>query len=157
MTNGRSSRLEVFCKNDVLKNFANSQESTCVGVSFLKKLQAFSLQLYWRRNSDAGVFLWILENFGILDFCEFHYTSGGCSWKLFIVTFIFVGAKDKLLTSETINTLNLLSLAKQNKHCSKSKKYVPKITLHKSYDFLEGPWQLEELIKAKKLNLCLSD
>ena len=77
--------------------------------------------------------------------------------KVVYRNFIFVGAKDKLLTSETVNTLNLLSLAKQNKHCTKSKKYVPNITLHKSYDFLEGPGQVEELIEAKKLNLCLSD
>ena len=32
---------EVFYKKAVLKNFANSKESTCVGVSFLTKFQAW--------------------------------------------------------------------------------------------------------------------
>ena len=30
----RSSRLKIFFKISVLKNFADSQENTCVGVSF---------------------------------------------------------------------------------------------------------------------------
>ena len=34
----RSSRPEVFCKSDVLKNFVKSQENTCVGVSFFNKV-----------------------------------------------------------------------------------------------------------------------
>ena len=38
----------------------NSQENTCARVSFLIKLQ---LQLYWKRDSGTGVFLWILRNF----------------------------------------------------------------------------------------------
>ena len=35
----RGSRPEVFCKRGVLRNFANTQENTCVRVSFLIKLQ----------------------------------------------------------------------------------------------------------------------
>ena len=42
---GRSSRPEVFCKS-VLRILQNSQENTCVTVSFLIKLQASGLQLY---------------------------------------------------------------------------------------------------------------
>ena len=36
---------------------------TCARVSFLIKLQAWGLQLYQKRDSGAGVFLWILSNF----------------------------------------------------------------------------------------------
>ena len=50
--------LEVF-----LKTSQNSQESTCFGVSFLIKIQAGGLQLYWKIDSNTGVFLWILRNF----------------------------------------------------------------------------------------------
>ena len=41
----------------------NSQESTCARASFLMKMQASGLQLYSKRDSDTGVFLWILWNF----------------------------------------------------------------------------------------------
>ena len=44
----RSSRPEVFCKRGALRNFSNSQENTCVRVSFLIKLQASML---WRKNN----------------------------------------------------------------------------------------------------------
>ena len=44
-------------KNVVLKFLQNSQENTCVGVSFLIKLQALGLQLYLKRDSGVGVFL----------------------------------------------------------------------------------------------------
>ena len=38
-------RKQVFCKNGVLEYL---QENTCTGVSFLIKLQAIGLQLYWK-------------------------------------------------------------------------------------------------------------
>ena len=38
----------------------NSQENTCIRVSFLIKLLALGLPLYWKRDSGTGVFLWIL-------------------------------------------------------------------------------------------------
>ena len=57
----RSSRSEIFCKKDVLRNFANLQESTCARVYFLIKLQASDLKLYWKRDAGTGVFLWILR------------------------------------------------------------------------------------------------
>ena len=41
----------------------NSQEKICGRVSFLIKLQARGLQLHLKRDSGAGVFLWILQNF----------------------------------------------------------------------------------------------
>ena len=55
-----SSRPEVFCKKSVLRILQNSQENTCVRVSFLIKLQASGLQLYSKRDSSTGVFLSIL-------------------------------------------------------------------------------------------------
>ena len=41
----------------------NSYENTCARVSFLIKLQARGLQLYYEREPGKGVFLWILRNF----------------------------------------------------------------------------------------------
>ena len=35
----------------------NSHENTCARVSFLIELQALGLQLYYKRDSGAGVFL----------------------------------------------------------------------------------------------------
>ena len=55
--NTRSSRPEVFCKKVFLEISQNSQENTCASVSFLIKLQ-----VYLKRGSGTGVFLWILWN-----------------------------------------------------------------------------------------------
>ena len=44
-------------KNVLLEISQNSQENTCVRVSFLIKLQALGLQLYYKRDSGKGVFL----------------------------------------------------------------------------------------------------
>ena len=55
--------LNVFGKNVFLKISQNLQENTCTTVSFLIKLQASDLQLYQKRDSGTGVFLWILQNF----------------------------------------------------------------------------------------------
>ena len=54
----RSSRPEVFSEIS-----QHSQENTCARVSFLIKLQAWGLQLYQKRDSGTGVFLWILQSF----------------------------------------------------------------------------------------------
>ena len=59
----RSGCQEVFCKKSVLKNLQNSQENTCIGVSFLIKLQTWDFQLYWKRDSGTGIFQWILQSF----------------------------------------------------------------------------------------------
>ena len=42
------------------KNSQNSLENTWAGVSFLMKLQSSGLQIYYKRNSDTGVPLWVL-------------------------------------------------------------------------------------------------
>ena len=41
----------------------NSQENPCARVSFLIKLQASGLQLYYKRDSGTGIFTWLLWNF----------------------------------------------------------------------------------------------
>ena len=46
-----------------LKISQYSQEKTCVGVSFLMKMQAVSPVTLLKRDSTTGVFLWILRNF----------------------------------------------------------------------------------------------
>ena len=43
-------------KKMFLEILENSQEKTCAGVSFLKKLQTSILQLYWKRHSGISVF-----------------------------------------------------------------------------------------------------
>ena len=52
----RSSRTEVFCKKDVLRNVAKFTENPCARVSLIKLL-ASGLQLYLKRDSGAVVFL----------------------------------------------------------------------------------------------------
>ena len=49
-------RPEVFCKKGVFENFANSQESTSVRVSFLIKFQALGLQLYFKKETLTQAF-----------------------------------------------------------------------------------------------------
>ena len=44
-------------KKVFLEILQNSQENTCVGVSFLTKLQASALQLYYERDPGTDVFL----------------------------------------------------------------------------------------------------
>ena len=46
-----------------LEILQNLQENACGRASFLIKLQAWGLQLYEKRDSGTGVFLWILRNF----------------------------------------------------------------------------------------------
>ena len=45
----------------VLKNFAKFIGNTCARVYFKIKLQVLCKQLYWKRDSGTGVFLWIFE------------------------------------------------------------------------------------------------
>ena len=54
----------------------NSQKNTGARASFLIKLQASALQLYWKRDSSTGVFLWILWDF--YDQLFLQNSSGGC-------------------------------------------------------------------------------
>ena len=42
-------------KKEFLKISPNSRENTCAGVSFLIKIRAWGLQLYFKRDSNKGV------------------------------------------------------------------------------------------------------
>ena len=59
----RSSRSEVFCKKGARKNFSQFTGNTCARASFLLKLQAWGLQLYYKGDSGTYVFMWISRNF----------------------------------------------------------------------------------------------
>ena len=61
------------CSENVFLGISqNLQENTCARVSFLIKL--------WKKDSDKGVFLWILQNF---KEHFFHRTPlGDCFWPL---------------------------------------------------------------------------
>ena len=48
-------------KKEFLEISQNSQEKVCVPSSFLIKLLASGLQLYWKRDSGTDIFLWILR------------------------------------------------------------------------------------------------
>ena len=61
-TNIRSSHPKTFCEKGVLKNFAKFTEKHLCQSLFLIKLQGSGLQLYWKRDSGTGVFLWFLLN-----------------------------------------------------------------------------------------------
>ena len=72
----------VLSKKVLLKILQNSQENTCARLSFSIKLQALFLQLYGKRDSGTGVFLWILRNFKkhlfyrtLLDDCFYSYLA----------------------------------------------------------------------------------
>ena len=53
----------ILSKKLFLKILQISQENNCARVSFLIKLQASGLQLYYKRDSGTGVLLWNLRNF----------------------------------------------------------------------------------------------
>ena len=56
--------LTVILQKIVLAVSLNSEEENCAGVTFLIKLQAFSLQLFWKKTAAKlflwKIFLWIL-------------------------------------------------------------------------------------------------
>ena len=58
----KSNQQDVFYKKN-LKILQYSQEKTCVGVSFLVKMQAFRSTTLLNEDSNTGVFLTILPNF----------------------------------------------------------------------------------------------
>ena len=58
----------------------NSQQSISVGIFFLIKLNSVDLQLHEKRDSSAGVFLWILQIRKNTFFSKHHQTDGSnCS------------------------------------------------------------------------------
>ena len=62
-----------------LENCKIYRKTLCARVSFSIKFQASGLQLYYKRDPDTGVFLWILRNFEEHLFLQ--NTSGGCFYN----------------------------------------------------------------------------
>ena len=52
----------MFCKNVCLNFFPIFRGKHMCRNLFFIRLQAYSLQLYWKRDSDKGLFRWILRN-----------------------------------------------------------------------------------------------
>ena len=73
----RSSRPELFSKKVFLRILQNWQEKTCVVVSFLKKLHALNVQVYWKGDSGTDLFVWILQK--VYEYLCYN-TSSGCIW-----------------------------------------------------------------------------
>ena len=75
----------MFCKKGVLKNFAKSQEKTCISVSFLIKLQGsacnFIKKELWHRffpvNFAKTIFFaelfWVTASVNLIRFCGHNY------------------------------------------------------------------------------------
>ena len=75
----RSSHRRCLLKKAFWKISQNSQENTCSSVSFLIKLRAWGLQLYWKRDSGTGVFP---VNFA--KFLRTRILKNICEWLLLI-------------------------------------------------------------------------
>ena len=79
-----------FVKKVFLEISQNLQENACAScarVSFLIKLQASGLHIYWKRDSATGVFRWILRNLqntsGVC-LCNFNCCIMNCSFELIL-------------------------------------------------------------------------
>ena len=106
----------MFCIKKIFSKISqNSQESICVGVSFLRKLQAEDQQPYWKRNSGAGVFQWLLQNFSKTAF--YRIPLGDCFFMLerwawsFIFTMVYERKRllERILFSYTLSDFNCIN------------------------------------------------
>ena len=59
----RSSRLDVFCKTVVLKNFTKITEKHLCPSLFFNKVAGLRPATLSKRDSGTGIFLWILRNY----------------------------------------------------------------------------------------------
>ena len=78
----------------------NSQENTCVRVSFLTKLQVLACKLIKKlikSNSGTGVFLWILRNFK--EHLFYRTPTDDCFWSQPVETILDVKAAIKKVFS----------------------------------------------------------
>ena len=96
----------VLWKKVFLKLSKNSQENTCARVSFLIKLQASGLRLYWKRDSGTGVFLWI-EISKDTFFTEHLWTTASKMWILYL-------SLSKLWILYLLRKKNMFSISRKN-------------------------------------------
>ena len=75
---GGSSRLEVFCRKDVLRNFAKLTGKYLCHCLFLNKVAGLRPVTLLKKRPWPGAFLWILQNFQKHLFLQNTY--GGCFW-----------------------------------------------------------------------------
>ena len=80
----------VFHKKKLFSNILwYSQENTCVGVSFLVKLQAFRPVTILKRDSNTDIFLWISGNLQEHQFWRAFANGCFCNFgKYFVRTFL---------------------------------------------------------------------
>ena len=79
---------KVFHKKLFLKKSQYSQENTCVGISFLIKMQAFRAPALLTRGSNAGVFCEHWEIFKNTCFEE-HLQTAASDWKFHLNFFLY--------------------------------------------------------------------
>ena len=70
LTNIQKQPPEVLCKKEFIKILPNSRKTPVPEPLFLNKVVGLSLQLFLKRDSSAGVFLWISRNFKNTFFTE---------------------------------------------------------------------------------------
>ena len=78
---------EVFCKNDVLENFANFLGKHLCWSLFSIKLQAFISVTLLKRDFNTGVFCWILRKFKER---LFWWTSVNDCFYVFPIRYLYV-------------------------------------------------------------------
>ena len=74
----RSSRPEVFCKKDVLRNFVKFTRKYLWKSLFFNKVAGWGLQLYFKKRLWHRCFPVNLQNFYLLEHLFLQNTSGGC-------------------------------------------------------------------------------
>ena len=77
----RSRHQRFSIKKVLLRILHNSQESTCASVCILINLQAWGLELYLKRESGTGVFLWYFSKFLRTSFSEKVVASANIFFK----------------------------------------------------------------------------
>ena len=77
----RSSYLEVFCKKDIFKNFTKFKGKHRYRSLFFNKVPGFQPAILLKRDSSAGVSMWILWNCEKYSF--FRPSANGCFKMVF--------------------------------------------------------------------------
>ena len=108
-----------------LKILQTSQENNCARVSFLIELQASCPELYQKRDSGTGVFLWIWQNFLEHHFYRTHLVAASDSVKHLWWTAFTKKVKDW--------KTDFLVLKRFNKSSKSCFEFI--LTLHKKWGF----------------------
>ena len=105
---------EVFCKKGVLANCAMFIGKLMSWSLFLIKFQAFRPATLLRRDSNTGVFLWILQNF--YELLSYKTSANGRFWiKFSYQAMIWKGMSRKNTHFPRLRKLHLLVVLNQMK------------------------------------------